>query len=210
MCSKYSRTKGQVKVGKKQIAIQSDPQPGIRPTDRAAIVRHGSHGPEIAELRWGLIPAWAKDSKVGVQCINARAETLSEKPSFREAFRHRRCLVPADSFFEWETRGKAKVPWKFSRLNGEEFCMAGLWEAWNSPKGVLETFTIITTVPNDLVGSVHSRMPVILSPDEGEVWLEVGGQDLLRSVPDDYLIKTGEPNKMTEGCFDFMSSTATG
>jgi putative SOS response-associated peptidase YedK len=82
--------------------------------------------------------------------------------------------------------------------------MAGLWEAWNSPEGILETFTIITTSPNELVRSVHDRMPVILSPDEGEVWLEAGRQDLLKSAPEDYLIKTAEPNQVTEGCFDFM------
>ena len=84
--------------------------------------------------------------------------------------------------------------------------MAGLWEAWNSPEGILETFTIITTSPNELVRSVHDRMPVILSQDEGEVWLEAGRQDLLRSAPDDFLVKTAEPNQVTEGCFDFMSS----
>ena len=84
--------------------------------------------------------------------------------------------------------------------------MAGLWEAWNSPEGILETFTIITTLPNELVRLVHDRMPVILSQDEGEPWLEVGRQDLLRSAPDDFLIKTAEPNPVAEGCFDFMGS----
>jgi putative SOS response-associated peptidase YedK len=86
--------------------------------------------------------------------------------------------------------------------------MAGLWEAWDSPEGILETFTIITTSPNELVRSVHDRMPVILSQDEGEVWLEAGRQDLLRSAPDDYLVKTAELNKVTEGCFDFMGSVS--
>ena len=102
-------------------------------------------------------------------------------------------------FWEWETIGKKKIPWKFARPDGDEFCMAGLWEAWNSPEGILETFTIITTSPNELVRSVHDRMPVILSPDEGEVWLEAGRQDLLRSAPDDFLVKTAEPNQVTEG-----------
>jgi len=87
--------------------------------------------------------------------------------------------------------------------------MAGLWEAWNSPESILETFTIITTSPNELVRSVHDRMPVILSPDEGEVWLEVGRQDLLKSAPDDFLMKTTEPNQQTEGCFDFMGSVSS-
>jgi len=206
MCSRYSRTKGQVKVGKAKVAIKAPPQAIIRPTDKASVIRKGSGELEEATLRWGLIPSWAKDPKIGVQCINARGETISEKPSFREAFQKRRCLVPADGFWEWETAGKKKIPWKFARPDGDEFCMAGLWEAWNSPEGILETFTIITTSPNELVRSVHDRMPVILSQDEGEVWLVAGRQDLLRSAPDDYFIKTAEPNQVIEGTFDFMGS----
>ncbi len=198
-----------MKVGKTKVAIKAPPQAIIRPTDRASVIRKGPGGLEEATLRWGLIPSWAKDPKIGVQCINARAETISEKPSFREAFQKRRCLVPADGFWEWETIGKKKIPCKFARPDNEEFCMAGLWEAWNSPEGILETFTIITTSPNELVRSVHDRMPVILSPDEGEVWLEAGRQDLLRSAPDDYLVKTAEPNQVTEGFFGFMGSVST-
>jgi putative SOS response-associated peptidase YedK len=156
------------------------------------VIRKGSGGLEEANLRWGLIPSWAKDPKIGVQCINARAETISEKPSFREAFQKRRCLVPADGFWEWETIGKKKIPWKFTRSDGEEFCMAGLWEAWNSPEGILETFTIITTSPSELVRSVHDRMPVILIPEAGDEWLEKGGVDCLRAITDDFLVKTCE------------------
>ena len=170
------------------------------------MIRKGSGGLEEANLRWGLIPSWAKDPKIGVQCINARAETISEKPSFREAFQKRRCLVPADGFWEWETIGKNKIPWKFTRPDGEEFCMAGLWESWMDEGKPLETFTIITTSPNGLVSPVHNRMPVILSPNEAEIWLEGGGQDLLRSAPDDYLVKTAGPNQVREGYFDFMGT----
>ncbi len=190
MCSRYSRTKGQVKVGKTKVAIKAPPQAIIRPTDRASVIRKGSGGLEEANLRWGLIPSWAKDPKIGIQCINARAETISEKPSFREAFQKRRCLVPADGFWEWETIGKKKIPWKFARPDSEEFCMAGLWEAWNSPEGILETFTIITTSPNELVRSVHDRMPVILTPEAGEAWLEKGGVGCLKAIEDDFLVKT--------------------
>ena len=206
MCSRYSRTKGQVKVGKTKVAIKSPPQAIIRPTDNASVIRRGSGGLEEANLRWGLIPSWAKDPKIGVQCINARAETVSEKPAFRESFQERRCLVPADAFWEWETIGKKKIPWKFAKSDEKEFCMAGLWDRWIVLGETVETFTIITTSPNGLVSPVHDRMPVILSPDEGEVWLEVGRQDLLRSVPEDFLTKTTEPNQPTEGCFDFMGS----
>ena len=192
MCSRYSRTKGQVKVGKTKVAIKAPPQAIIRPTDRASVIRKGAEGLEVANLRWGLIPSWAKDPKIGVQCINARAETISEKPSFREAFQKRRCLVPADGFWEWETIGKKKIPWKFARPDGEEFCMAGLWESWLADGEPLETFTIITTLPNGLVSPVHDRMPVILTPDAAEGWLEKGGPDCLRAIEDDFLVKTCE------------------
>lgn len=124
MCSRYSRTKGQVKVSKAKVAIKTPPQAIIRPTDKAGVIRKGSGGLEEATLRWGLIPSWATDPKIGVQCINARAETISEKPSFREAFQKMRCLVIADGFWEWETIGKKKIPWKFARTDGDEFCMA--------------------------------------------------------------------------------------
>lgn len=203
MCSRYSRTKGQVKVGKTKVAIKAPPQAMIRPTDRASVIRKGSGGLEEANLRWGLIPSWAKDPKIGVQCINARAETISEKPSFREAFQKRRCLVPADGFWEWETIGKKKIPWKFTRPDGEEFCMAGLWEAWNSPEGVLETFTIITTSPNELVRSVHDRMPVILGPDGAEDWLEKGGVAWLGPMADDFLRKVRADGLGPEAQIDF-------
>jgi len=210
MCSRYSRTKGQVKVGKAKVVMKAPPQAMIRPTDRASVIRKGSGGLEEANQRWGLIPSWAKDPKIGVQCINARAETISEKPSFREAFQKRRCLVPADGFWEWETIGKKKIPWKFTRPDGEEFCLAGLWESWMSEGEPLESFMIITTSPNELVRSVHNRMPVILSPNEAEIWLEGGGQDLLKPAPNDYLIKAApQPNQLTEGCFDFMESVSS-
>jgi len=192
MCSRYSRTKGQVKVGKAKVAIKTPPQAIIRPTDRASVIRRGSGGLEEANLRWGLIPSWANDPKIGVQCINARAETVPEKPAFREAFRERRCLIPADGFWEWETIGKKKIPWKFSRPDGEGFCMAGLWETWMDQGEPLETFTIITTSSNELVRLVHDRMPVIFTPDAGEAWLEKGGTDCLRAVEDDFLVKACE------------------
>ena len=199
-----------MKVGKTKVTIKAPPQAMIRPTDRASVIRKGSGGLEEANLRWGLVPSWAKDPKIGIQCINARAETISEKPSFREAFQKRRCLVPADGFWEWETIRKKKIPWKFARPDGEEFCLAGLWESWMDEGKPLETFTIITTSPNGLVSPVHNRMPVILSPNEAEIWLEGGGQDLLKPAPNDYLIKAApQPNQLTEGCFDFMESVSS-
>ena len=189
MCSKYSRKNKKGKVGKKEISIPTAPQPVIRPTDRASIIRAGSADLEIAELRWGLIPHWAKDPKIGVQCINARAETVSEKPAFRDPFRQRRCLVPADSFFEWQSQGRRKIPWRFVRPDHDSFCMAGLWDRWNSPEGPLETFTILTTSPNQLVGSVHNRMPVLLSPEQAEQWLRSADLSLLVPAPENFLHK---------------------
>ncbi len=189
MCSKYSRKNKKTKVGKKEVSIPAEPQPVIRPTDRASILRAGSSDLEVAELRWGLIPSWAKDPKIGLQCINARSETVAEKPAFRDSFLHRRCLVPADSFFEWETRGRRKIPWRFKRPDHESFCMAGLWDRWSSPDGPWETFTILTCPPNSLVGSIHSRMPVLLSPDQAEHWLSQGGTSLLLPAPEDFLLK---------------------
>ena len=192
MCSRYSRTQGQVKVGKGKVAIKAPPQEMIRPTDKASVIRKGSVGLEEAQLRWGLIPSWAKDPKIGVQCINARAETISEKPAFRESLQERRCLVPADAFWEWETIGKKKIPWKFAQPDGGEFCMAGLWDRWIVLGETVETFTIITTSPNGLVSPVHDRMPVILAPKEAEGWLEEGGTDRLRAIEDDFLVRTCE------------------
>ena len=202
MCSKYSRKNKKTKVGKKEVSIPADPQPAIRPTDRASILRAGSSDLEVAELRWGLIPSWAKDPKIGLQCINARSETVAEKPAFRDSFARRRCLVPADSFFEWQTQGRRKIPWRFERPHQESFCMADLWDRWNSPEGPLETFTILTCPPNQLVSSVHSRMPVLLSPDQAERWLFEGGASLLLPAPDDFLLQLPvEPELPKDGLF---------
>ena len=202
MCSRYSRKNKKAKVGKKEVTIPAEPQPAIRPTDRASIIRAGSSDLEVAELRWGLIPSWAKDPKIGLQCINARSETVAEKPAFRDSFLRRRCLVPADSFFEWETRGRRKIPWRFERPDYEPFGMAGLWDRWNSPDGPWETFTILTCAPNQLVGSVHSRMPVLLSPDQAEHWLSNGGISLLAPAPEDFLLKLPvEPDPPEDSLF---------
>jgi len=192
MCSRYSRTKGQVKVGKTKVAIKAPPQGMIRPTDRASVIRNGSGRLEEANLRWGLIPSWAKDPKIGVQCINARAETISEKPAFRESFQERRCLVPADAFWEWETIGKKKIPWKFAKSDEKEFCMAGLWDRWIVLGETVETFTIITTSPNGLVSPVHDRMPVILTPEVAEHWIEKPDSGFLKPIEDDFLVRICE------------------
>lgn len=128
---------------------------------------------EIQNFRWGLIPFWAKDIKIGNKLINARAETLAEKPSFKNAFKNRRCLVLADGFYEWKRIGKTKIPMRITLKNEKPFAMAGLWENWKSPSGeFVKSFTVITTEPNDLMSEIHNRMPVILPQEIEKVWLD--------------------------------------
>jgi len=131
---------------------------------------------ELYRFRWGLIPSWAKDSAIAYKLINARSETASEKPSFRSAFKHRRCLIPTDGFYEWQHSedGKAKKqPYFFSLKDGNPFALAGLWESWKSPDGeVIESCTILTTEANDILRPIHDRMPVILESKGWDMWLD--------------------------------------
>ncbi|MBK9247142.1 MAG: SOS response-associated peptidase [Ignavibacteria bacterium] len=127
---------------------------------------------KIELMKWGLIPAWADSPAIGTRMINARCETLSEKPSFRTALKTRRCLIPADGFYEWRLTGKGKQPVRISLKSEEVFTFAGLWETWKSLEGkVLRSFTIITTHANELLAPIHDRMPVILRPEQEKDWL---------------------------------------
>jgi len=131
-----------------------------------------SNDKEIVKLRWGLVPFWAKDPSIGNRMINARSETLAEKPAFRSAFQRRRCLIPADGFFEWQRDGKNRTPYFIKRKEGQPFAMAGLWEKWESSTGErLESCTILTTSPNELMKELHDRMPVMLNAEKMEIWL---------------------------------------
>ena len=150
------------------------PRYNLAPTQPALVLRLRPRTQEkqLTFLLWGLIPSWAKDPSIGQRLINARAETLAEKPAFRAAFRRRRCLVPADGFYEWKQTGNGKQPYFITRKDGKPLALAGLWERWQSPDGsVLETFTLITTQPNDLVARIHHRMPAILPQDSFDLWL---------------------------------------
>jgi putative SOS response-associated peptidase YedK len=144
---------------------------------------------EIVLMRWGLIPFWASDAKIAYSTINARAETVATAPAFREALRHRRCLVPADAFYEWQTLDrKNKQPFAIALSNREPYAFAGLWERWKHEGEWLETFTIITTDPNEVVAPLHNRMPVILARQDYARWLGDGNPeqppiDLLRPYP---------------------------
>lgn len=146
----------------------------IAPTQEAPFVRQGAHGRELAMLRWGLIPSWAKDASIAHKLINARAETIAEKPSFRHALAKRRGIVPASGFFEWKQERGRKQPYLIRRGDGSPLAFAGLWERWagNDEHGGVETFTIITTAADERMQPVHKRMPVILSPVQFEEWLD--------------------------------------
>ncbi|QXJ36995.1 Putative SOS response-associated peptidase YedK [Parageobacillus caldoxylosilyticus] len=123
-------------------------------------------------MKWGLVPSWANDPKIGWKMINARAETVDEKASFRHALKRRRCLILADGFYEWKKEGAKKIPYRFTLRNGEPFAFAGLWERWDKQGEPLYTCTIITTTANELVSTIHERMPVILPPERQEAWMD--------------------------------------
>ena len=151
----------------------------IAPTQAIAAVRPSAVGRALSNLRWGLIPSWAKDisigaKMIGAQMINARSETVLDKPAFRDSFRQRRCLIPADGFYEWKKSGKTKRPFHFDMQDGSLFAFAGLWDCWRAPSGELvESCSILTTKPNELVQEIHDRMPVILPREEYERWLTI-------------------------------------
>jgi putative SOS response-associated peptidase YedK len=147
----------------------------IAPT-QAILAVANNHADRFEHFHWGLIPSWAKDPAIGNRMINARAETLAEKPAFRTALRRRRCLVPADGFYEWKkdpSDAKTKTPMHVRMKTGDVFAFAGLWEAWHSPDGsVIPSCTLITTQPNELMADIHDRMPVILKREDYRKWLE--------------------------------------
>ena len=158
----------------------------IAPTQFIAAVRHDEQNdPELAMLRWGLVPFWAKDPSIGNRMINARAETVAEKSSFRNAYKKRRCLILADGFYEWRKEGDGKTPYFISLADGSPFAFAGLWEDWSSKESDenLQTTAIITTAASDFMAQLHQRMPVVMQPEQAERWLG-GDMDLLSEVID--------------------------
>jgi putative SOS response-associated peptidase YedK len=158
------------------------PRYNIAPTQPVAVVPNDGKN-KLDFFTWGLIPSWSKDPKIGSRMINARAETLAEKPSFRTAFRRRRCLILADGFYEWRQEGKGlpKTPMYIKLASSKPFAFAGLWESWNSKDGSnILSCTIITTRPNAMVEKIHNRMPVILPEDTFHPWLEPGEADTTR------------------------------
>ena len=150
------------------------PRYNIAPTQLVAVVRQDDGQRVMRPLRWGLIPSWARDEKIGNSLINARSETVAEKPAFRAAFKKRRCLIPTTGFYEWvATAGKKKQPLHIRLIDGQPFALAGLWERWTDAEGaVVESCTILTTTANHLMRPFHDRMPVILAPADYETWLD--------------------------------------
>jgi len=146
----------------------------IAPTQDAPVIRLTEQGRELSMLRWGLIPFWAKDGKIGYRTINARSETVAEKPSFREAYKKRRCLIPATGFYEWQKTPGGKVPHHIVPLDGL-WAFAGLWERWEKGDEPLETFTILTTTAAKSIKSIHPRMPTILDPSDYDAWVNPEG-----------------------------------
>jgi putative SOS response-associated peptidase YedK len=149
-----------------------EPRFNVAPTQLAAVVRNQGDHNRLDMLKWGLVPSWSKDLSFGSHLINARSETVAEKPAFRHAIKYRRCIIPTSGFYEWTHSGNMKQPYYIKMADHSPMCLAGLWEAWKAADGnELETFTILTTAANKLVAPIHDRMPVILHSNAFTLWL---------------------------------------
>jgi putative SOS response-associated peptidase YedK len=157
--------------------VEWSPRYNVAPGQNVPVIRQDAARPlrSISLARWGLIPFWAKDAKAGYKMINARAETVADTPAFRDPFRSRRCLIPADAFYEWTKEGKQKSPFCFSMADDSIFAFAGIWDRWKNPdREWIETCSIITTSANALLSGIHDRMPVVLKPESYDLWLDPG------------------------------------
>ena len=161
--------------------VDWEPRYNIAPSQPVGIIRRDQSTPKrhFSLARWGLIPSWATDVSIGFKTINARAETVAMKPAFRDAFLSRRCLLPADGFFEWRRSGKEKQPFHFGMQDDSLFAFAGLWDRWRDPTGTaIESCSILTTTANSLLADVHDRMPVILRRESYDLWLDPAFKDV--------------------------------
>jgi len=181
MCGRYklSRRKQVVEEYFDTVSGEEDwvPRYNIAPTQPIPVIHQHPREPvlELSLMRWGLIPSWAKDASGAARMINARSETAATKPAFRDALKSRRCLIPADGFYEWAKTGKTKQPYCFEINDGQLFAFAGIWDRWRDPSGQwVKSCSILTTTPNAVTSPVHDRMPVILDPDAYELWLDPG------------------------------------
>ncbi len=185
MCGRYrlSRRKQLVEEYFDSVSDEPDwtPRFNIAPTQPIPVIRQHPKEPvrELSVVRWGLIPSWAKDASGAARMINARSETASSKPAFRDSLKSRRCLIPADGFYEWVRTEKAKQPYCFEVNEGDLFAFAGLWDRWKDPSGNwIKTCSILTTITNAVTAPVHDRMPVILDADSYDLWLDPGMQNV--------------------------------
>lgn len=170
MCGRFTlHSPDRIKLpGFRAAALPLEPRYNIAPSQKVLVIAYFGKGPETRSLAWGLIPSWSADGK---GFINARAETLEQRPAFSESFRLRRCLIPADGFFEWKRSGREKRPFYFQSRNGSLLTFAGIWDTWRDRDESVTSCAIIMTPANDLVGELHNRMPAILSPEVHEAWL---------------------------------------
>jgi len=186
MCGRYGFAPGEFREIKLRFNIGGDmplfaPRYNIAPSQRAPVIANLEGANRIELFQWGLVPSWATDVSIGNRMINARAETLADKPSFKRLLKNRRCLVLADGFYEWRKEGKTKVPMWFKLKRGESFVFAGLWDAWKQPDGTaLRSYAIVTTEPNEVLVPIHNRMPVILSDRDALEW--VSGDEIGRAL----------------------------
>jgi putative SOS response-associated peptidase YedK len=223
MCGRYSlATPADTLAGHFRLshAPPVSPRYNIAPSQPIAIVRMSAprHERECVQVRWGLIPSWAKDPGIGNKMINARAETVAEKPAFREAFARSRCLVPADGYYEWQREGRMgqrKQPFYICLRDGRPFAFAGLWERWAGPDGtIIESCAILTTEPNESLKDIHDRMPVILAQADYDQWLDPAIrqaqllQPLLRPYPPEDMtacavsLRVNDPGHDDTGCIE--------
>lgn len=195
MCGRFTQRKEAAQVAT-YYDIEEEQESEVEPRYNIApqqMIRAVTADQRLVRLKWGLIPSWAKDPKIANNLINARAETLQEKPSFRTALAKRRCLIPADGWYEWKKAADGKQPFFFHRRDDALFSFAGLWEEWRSPEGeTVKTCTIITTEPNELTANYHHRMPAILKRSDEALWLDASARvpdllQLLASYPADDL-----------------------
>ncbi len=228
MCGRYGRRADKQRITEWMETHNADvfddsylaPSYNVAPQSLQPVVRldSGTGQREVAIMRWGLVPSWAKDANVGFSTINAKAETITTSPAFREAMKRRRCLVPADWFYEWQkVDAKTKQPFAIGMQNDSLFAFAGLWETWKDKQTgeSIETFTVITTDPNELMQPLHNRMPVILRPDDYSRWLNPGEPsrlpvDLLRPYDANQMkawkvsSKVGNVRNNTPDCVDSL------
>ena len=187
MCGRfafYSPAEAAAELFEFEASVTTEPRYNIAPSQLVPVVRNGPKGGrEFSMLRWGLVPFWARDPSIGNRMINARAESLAEKPAYRSAYEKRRCLVLADGFYEWRKEAPGKTPYFISLANGQPFAFAGLWEAWTdrSTGESLQTAAIVTTAANAFLKDLHDRMPVVLAPETARAWL-AGDTDVLEAV----------------------------